>query len=378
MKKIKILFIIFILLFSFKIEAFAENKVKTSSWALEEQSDKSLSDFILKRKDKIEEILKNSDNSLEKKQKDISQNIESKKNNAEISWEVVEKLQKQFEELNKSIAEKNKEIEDLKEKDSLKAKNEIYSLKEKKQELEKKINLEKEKILWLQSEIAELEIYKKRYDKLINDEKIEKLKDREKNLLIYFWILLVYLIISWFWLRIKNIQKKSIYNVFSTIIFITSIVLFTLVINPWFVIIFIIIAWSMVLAFKDFIVSLIASILILRKYKIWDLVEIEGRKWKINSISAFNTTLLTNSGEIFLLNNFLISKPLKLVEKDEQTLKLLFVVEKNNLKEKLNKIKNVFKNDEINYNLMELEDNKIEIELEINWVNVNEKIEKIF
>lgn len=163
----------------------------------------------------------------------------------------------------------------------------------------------------------------------------------------------------------------------STIIFIISIIIFTLVINPWFVIIFIIIAWSIVLAFKDFIVSFIASLLILKRYKIWDLVEIEGKKWTINSISALNTTLLTDTWEIFLLNNFLISKPLKLVENNKETSKIKITIKKEELKEKLKNIKNIFINDETNISFTEKEEEKIEIELEITWFNITEKIEKI-
>lgn len=378
MKKIFLIIMIFL----FPVNVFAEENEKViNSGAIEidENNDKSLTDFILKRKDRIEEILKKSDdNSIEKKFNEIEENITSKKNNSEVSNEILKNLKEQFDLLNKKISEKNKEIEDLNAKDSEKVKKEIKFLEKEKIDLEKKINLEKDKNLALEIEISELEIYKRKYEKLLQEQKNLNLKEREKNLAIYFWIFLIYLIISWFWLRIKNSQKKSIFNVVLTIFFIMSLLIFTLVINPGFMIVFIIIAWSMVLTFKDFIVSLMASILILRKYKIWDLVEIEGKKWKINSVSAFNTTLLNENWEIFLLNNFLISKPLQLVKREEENLKIKILIEKNKLKENLKNIKNIFKNDEIKFSFTEKEENKIEIELEITWLKITEKIEKIF
>lgn len=380
MKKIKIfllLFTLFLPFFSYK--TFASNN-NSWSWTvvIDENNDKSLTEFILKRKEKIEEILKNSNNSLEDEYNNISNTINNKRKNWEVSNEVIKELQKKFDSLSNIINERNKEIEELNIKDAENIKKEISDLERQKKELEKKINLEKDKILALEIEISELEIYKIKYEKLVKENQKDELKQREKTLAIYFWIFLAYIIISWFWFRIKNSQKKSIFNVVLTAIFIISIVIFTLVINPWFVIIFIIIAWSIVLAFKDFIVSFIASILILRKYKIWDLVEIEWKKWKINSISALNTTLLTDTWEIFLLNNFLISKPLKLVEKEEESSKVKILVEKEKLWEKLKSIKNNFKNNKINFSVVEKEDWKVELEIEIIWLNVVENIEKVF
>lgn len=380
MKKIKIfllLFTLFLPFFSYK--TFASNN-NSWSWTvvIDENNDKSLTEFILKRKEKIEEILKNSNNSLEDEYNNISNTINNKRKNWEVSNEVIKELQKKFDSLSNIINERNKEIEELNIKDAENIKKEISDLERQKKELEKKINLEKDKILALEIEISELEIYKIKYEKLVKENQKDELKQREKTLAIYFWIFLAYIIISWFWFRIKNSQKKSIFNVVLTAIFIISIVIFTLVINPWFVIIFIIIAWSIVLAFKDFIVSFIASILILRKYKIWDLVEIEWKKWKINSISALNTTLLTDTWEIFLLNNFLISKPLKLVEKEEESSKVKILVEKEKLWEKLKSIKNNFKNNKINFSVVEKEDWKVELEIEIIWLSVVENIEKVF
>ncbi|PZM85752.1 hypothetical protein DLH72_01445 [Candidatus Gracilibacteria bacterium] len=310
MKKIKIFLLIFLILSQFYYKSFAEQEIINNSGTvtIDENNDKSLTDFILKRKEKIEEILKNGNNSIENEYNNISDDINNNKRNGEISNEIRKELQGQFESLNKAIIDKNKEIEELNAKDSEKVKKEISNLEKQKSELEKKINFEKDKILALEIEISELEVYKMKYEKLVNEDRKENLREKEKNLIIYFGIFLAYIIISGFGFRIKNSQKKSIFNVVSTAIFIISIVIFTLAINPGFMIIFIIIAGSIVLAFKDFIVSFIASILILRKYKIGDLIEIEGKKGKINSVSALNTTLLTDTGEIFLLNNFIILK----------------------------------------------------------------------
>lgn len=380
MKKIKIFLLIFLILSQFYYKSFAEQEIINNSWTvtIDENNDKSLTDFILKRKEKIEEILKNWNNSIENEYNNISDDINNKKRNWEISNEIIKELQGQFESLNKAIIDKNKEIEELNAKDSEKVKKEISDLEKQKSELEKKINFEKDKILALEIEISELEVYKMKYEKLVNEDRKENLREKEKNLIIYFWIFLAYIIISWFWFRIKNSQKKSIFNVVSTAIFIISIVIFTLAINPWFMIIFIIIAWSIVLAFKDFIVSFIASILILRKYKIWDLIEIEWKKWKINSVSALNTTLLTDTWEIFLLNNFIISNPLKLIEKNEESSTIKLMIEKGKLKENIKKIKNIFQNDEIKFSITEKENWKLELEINLTWLNIAEKIEKIF
>lgn len=369
----KIILIIFLIIFSF----FPKNIfASTNSWSIENHT---ISDFMLKRKENIENVLNNSDSTLEKQYNNINNNLNSKKNNWDISKEVLENLQKQFNDLNKTINEKNQEIKELTEKDSKKTKREINELEKKKIELEKKILVEKNKVLALEWEISELEIYKKRYEKLVVEQNKEKIREREQNLAIYLWIFLTYLIISWLSLRfIKNSQKKSFFNIISLAIFILSIIIFTLVINPWFVIIFIIIAWSVVLAFKDFIVSFIASILILRRCKIWDLVEIEWKKWTINKISALNTTLLTDTWEIFLLNNFLISKPLKLVESEKESIKVKIIISKNEIKEKIKNIKNIFSKDEINISLTEKEDWRVELEIDLNWFEITKKIEKIF
>lgn len=368
---------------NWNIEPTAENQIEENeileNIEKDNKTENDLTEFILKRKDRIEELLnKSSDNQAEKTLNEIKENLNSKITNTEISNEFIKNLQEQFETLNKAIEEKNQEIQNLNAKDSEKTKQEIRILESEKTELETKINVEKNKILALETEIAELEIYKSRYENLVKENYDEKIKEREKNLLIYLIIFWIYLIASWAWLRIKNSQSKSIFNVVSLAIFIISTVIFTLVINPGFMIIFIIIAWSIVLTFKDFIVSFISSILILRRYKIWDLVEIEWKKWKINSISALNTTLLTNTWEIFLLNNFLISKPLKLIENEDENTKIKIFVSKNELKNKIKNIKNIFKNDELKMHFTEKDDEKIEIEIEIDWIKVTEKIEKIF
>lgn len=380
--------------------------LNTTSNTATPTEEENLADFVLKRKDKIEKILwidkKNKE--IEEKYSEIIKTLELQKNSEQITNEVITDLKNQFTSINENIENKNKEITELNQKilewtwnievinkQKQELEKEINLLKEDKWNLEKKIKLQEDKYFELQLETKELQIYKDKFEIIVKQKEDETIKEREWNLFIYISIIISYLLIYWIGFKlIKNNHNKSVFWIILTFLLLFSLISYTLIINPWFAIIFIIVWGSLVLAFKDFILSLVGSLIIIKKFKVWDYIEAKWVKGKIISIGAFNTHLQNHSWEnLYLWNSVIVSwepiKNLKWIE-EKVTATIKVWIKKENLNMRLQQVieackkneKNFDKNKDIKYLIEEKKNNILLLTLEISWHKVYEDILKIF
>lgn len=381
-----------------------ENKIETEN--VTEPNEEQLTNFILKRKEKVEQILwiSQEKNSLEKKYQEIINNLEAKKNNDQVTKEVIDNLQKNFENINKSINEKNKEIEELNNQiknqwgnfeELVKQKTiiewNLSNLTKEKSDLETKIASERQKTLVLESEMAELEIYKNRYEELLKKQNQNERLQTELHLAVYAWIIILFVVILWFggWL-IKDKHNKSLFRVVSSFVFVLVFIGYTVIVNPWVVVILVIVAGSIVLSFKDFIVWFVGSAIIIRKFKVWDEIEVKWIKGKINSVTAFNTELVDENWETYSIwNASIISETIKNINpksEKKETGKIIFETRREHLNMRLQQIFEVckwvnpkfHKDKDIKYEIEEKKRWILRISVEITNLHITNTLTKIF
>lgn len=384
-----------------------ENKEK-QDWVQELQNQKwvfnSAVDLIERRKQNIDNILQwNKDNEVDIKYKELIDQIKNNETDKEITNQVIKDLEKKFDLINNSISQKNSEIEKLStfiENQSwdykellIKKKwleDEIKNLTEQWDKLNKELEVERNKLITLQTELSELRIYKDKYQDLVKEN--DKLKEKERviHTLIYIWWFLIYLIVSIFLVKfVKDVNKKPILTVWATFLFIIFLIVYTLSVNPWFAIIFIFIASSLVISFKDFLVSILSSIFVIKKFKVWDLIEVRWIKWEIKVIWPMNVIIHTIENEqISLWNNIMITEPTKIF--NDRSLREIVEIELSLLREEFDEVfkwiiktcksldKWLSKHWDISYSLKEKASWKLAVNMKIKTINSWDLLLRVF
>lgn len=298
----------------------------------EETKKESVLETLEKRKEWVEKTLWiNSVDEFDKKLKELTEKIQVNQADQEVKNQLITEMTNKFENISKTIDNKNNEIKELSEllnqqnsnRDELvirknELEKELENLNNEKNSLTRELEYEKDKLIMLQTDIWELKIYRDKYQKLVIENDQLKWKEKMVHTTVYIFSLLVYLLISWIWIKFfKNISHKSIFSVWTTFVFLTFIIVYTLIINPWFAIVFVFIASSLVIAFKEILVSLLSSILVIKKYHIWDIIEVKWTKWKITSIWPLNTFIENIYWEkISIWNHLLVTEPVKVHSDD--------------------------------------------------------------
>ena len=293
LKKITTIFIIFIssgLLFS--VPSYAE-------------SDELLTDNILikafeERKNKLFEIITWGE---------LTQEI----NNLELELNSLENLD-----------ELNKEIKDNLLKDIWNIKLKIEETKNQTENVEGLVNLINEAeqaiiikdslILNLDSETEENNLNKEKIKVLLDKYSKEKIeyekKENEETILKYylFFSFTLFLALIYFlsnFLAKKEIinKKRLIYLNFFLIFWYTIFLIwFFFYLHPELSIFIIFISGYLLAINAHLIASFVWSILILEKYKIWDIIKVWEYKWQIVKITTINTILLPMSDEWIFAN----------------------------------------------------------------------------
>jgi len=211
------------------------------------------------------------------------------------------KLISDIEELEQEIISMNNEIklnvEDSKEFDTIvdKYNNEI--------------RLKKELVEELNNSIKENEINTEKIDLLLDrylaeKTKLEETENKEKSLKIYIFIIctfltiFIYFITRYFSKNGKIDSKKNIYiNFFLLFIYIIFLIWFFFYLYPQLSIFIIFISWYLLVINSHLIWSFVWSIVVLQRFKIWDIIKFWEVYWQVNKISPLYIELLPMTKE---------------------------------------------------------------------------------
>lgn len=216
-------------------------------------------------------------------------------------------IQENLKILQKSIEKNNKDLDLLKDGQNIKEiSNKLTSLEISNKSLNEDLELKKSLVKDLQESLAWYNILEAKYKNLLQSYvwiKKEKessiLKDKEQKLfyLIAFLILfsIIYIIRI---LLVRNVlfKKKhpNFWEYFDLIYWISIVVFLVMYIFylfPELYVLLIFISGSLIFINAQVISSFIASIIIFRHYKIWDVIKIWTEKWKIIKINPLSTII---------------------------------------------------------------------------------------
>lgn len=178
------------------------------------------------------------------------------------------------------------------------------------EETQKTLKTKNDLVENLNNEIKENELNKEKIDWLISKySKEQKILEKEKKneekskyiLLIIITISLLSLNIILIYLekKYKISKKRLVYaNFFIIFFYISFLIWFFFYVHPELSIFIIFISWYILVINSHLIASFIWSILILKNYKIWDIIKLNEFRWQISKITTIYTKLIpiTNEG----------------------------------------------------------------------------------
>lgn len=285
-------------------------------------------------------------------------NLNDKKNTlvSELSWNWNSELEKQIQEYEKQKNIKVLEVESLKQlnqqlQDRIQVlEKDSTSNEQEKIELQKKINTLNTSIRSNIEKISTLESEKVNYDLILNNLAVLKsnLESQQDHIFItkvhtlefLLWILISGIILSTLLykyiknLPLKNTDKRqekqreqiltilNVINVLFTLVFIITIIWWILYIKPDLAVWFLFFWSAFILNFRDIILSFIWSIIVLWKYKIWEVITYDkntSKSWEISRFKPLtiilkeidNKTWLFTWNLIDVPNNFIFDTPVQ-------------------------------------------------------------------
>lgn len=166
------------------------------------------------------------------------------------------------------------------------------------------IKIKKDLVDELNNSIKENEINTEKIDLLLDryiaeKAKLEETENKQKTVKIYIFIvftlisLLIYLVARDFSKKWKLDSKKWIYiNFFLLFIYIIFLIWFFFYLYPQLSIFLIFISWYMLIINSHLIWSFIWSVVVLQRFKIWDIIKFWEVYWQISKISPLYIVLL--------------------------------------------------------------------------------------
>ncbi len=176
------------------------------------------------------------------------------------------------------------------------------------------IKIKKDLVDELNNSIKENEINTEKIDLLLDryiaeKAKLEETENKQKTVKIYIFIvftlisLLIYLIARDFSKKWKLDSKKWIYiNFFLLFIYIIFLIWFFFYLYPQLSIFLIFISWYMLIINSHLIWSFIWSVVVLQRFKIWDIIKFWEVYWQISKISPLYIVLSTLTKEWIFKN----------------------------------------------------------------------------
>lgn len=197
-------------------------------------------------------------------------------------------------------------------------------LKEASESIEIKNNL----VNKLNSQIEENKIDKEKNDilleKLSKKQHEDELKNKKQNYKKYYiffgftFILFMIYILLFFWLKYNKIKRErwvyiKFFLIFSYTIF---LIWFFFYLYPELSIFLIFVSWYLLAINAHLIASFVWSIIILEKYKIWNVIKFWEHKWQIIRITTINTVLLPMTDEWIFSNKPIVIPNYRLLKEE--------------------------------------------------------------
>ena len=236
-------------------------------------------------------------------------------------------------ELNQKVIEKiNNDIVSLEDqynklKEEIKNSQEIdQNIEKLAKELEDTIKSKQLLLEKLQKQSEENQIQKEKLNLLLEKYSAEKQQQEEQNnqsdyvkYIIFFsvtlWLWLIYFIINFLYKRDKISRRVAIYTNFFLIFGYTIFLIwFFFYLHPELSIFLIFISGYLLAINAHLIASFIWSILILKRFQIWDVIKLWDFRWQIIRITTINTILLPISEEGILTNKPIIIPNVELLK----------------------------------------------------------------
>lgn len=242
----------------------------------------------------------------------------------ELNASQLSEIQENLKVLQDNIEENNKNINILKEwKNVREISKELEEIEKNNALLRNELKFKQELINDLQDSIAWYNILEAKYKKLLEsyvDSKKEKensiLKNKEQKLITLFIFLILFLIayitkILLVWN--ENFTRKhenfwEYFNLIFWISFVIFLVLFTFYLFPELYAILILISWSLIFINAQVISSFVASLILFKNFKIWDIIKIWNEKWKIIKMTPLST-IIKKINDYWIIENEEISIP---------------------------------------------------------------------
>lgn len=276
-----------------------------------------LDDFLEKRKEVFELAEESKEEKDIKSIENLLQEIEIKK---EFNNELVKDVRGELQSINETLIENKKIIDYLSQESSLwvEAKIQLETATKTVGELKTKLNFKEKLIEDLESTIQWYEILEQKYTVLLwqytNVKKQLITKQNDQTRQNYTYLFIIFIIAGFIYL-IKKIIEKFFFTKYETpllyfdliywIVLTLVLVSYSFSIFPQLYLVMIFVASSIVIVLGHFISSFVASFSILKKFSIWDVVQIKGDMWKIIRISPISTVLRSMNTNGFLTNRLL-------------------------------------------------------------------------
>lgn len=230
----------------------------------------------------------------------IKEEIASLKENIEKNKQTVEQLSSQSNQLNSNLQ------------------NELDNAEMAIQKYENDLWLKEHMIENLETTIEGYEILEKKYDVLLEEytQLKKQLTDQtteENQWKFYYFLIIIFIAIAVYSGKTFLLKKfpnkyeeKFIYfDLLYGIFFVLVLVLYSFSIFPQLYLVMIFVASSIVIVLGHFISSFVWSFLLLRKYKIWDIVIFGDFTWKIIWMSPTHSSLRIINNHGYLTNRIL-------------------------------------------------------------------------
>lgn len=242
----------------------------------------------------------------------------------ELNASQLSEIQANLKVLQDNIAENNKNINILKEwKNVRELSKELEEIEKNNALLRNELKFKQELINDLQDSIAWYNILEAKYKKLLEsyvDSKKEKensiLKDKEQKLITLFICLILFLIayiIKTLLIWNERFVRKhenfwEYFNFMFWISLVIFLVLFTFYLFPELYAILILISWSLIFINAQVISSFVASLILFKNFKIWDVIKIWTEKWKIIKMTTLST-VIKKINDYWIIENEEVSIP---------------------------------------------------------------------
>ncbi len=304
-------------------EEFKKDWIELDSAIDENEEDKTIVDKANDLKNKeFEKLLWKTDE--EKNIQAIEIVLKELEIKKELNATQLSEIQTNLKVLQKSIEENNKNISILKEwKNIREISNEVDELEKNNIDLQKELDFKEDLINDLQNSIVWYNVLEAKYKALLEtyvDTKKEKndsiLKNKEQKIVTLFIFLILFTIayiIKTLLVRNNKFMRnrENFWEYFNLVFWITLIIfliIFIFYLFPELYALLIFISWSLIFINAQVISSFVASIILFRNFKIWDVIKVWTEKWKIIKINPLST-IIKRINDYWVLENEEINIP---------------------------------------------------------------------